>query len=477
MSIKTAYLSVDFGANSGRVIVGYFQSDELVLDEVHRFQNRSVKMGNHLYWDFLYLFEEMKTGMKLAVQKGYAIKSVGIDTWGVDFGLIDKEGNLLGNPVSYRDNRTTSLTKELFTEIDEASHYRETGIQVMEINTLYQLYSMVKSDSAILKVADKLLFMPDLFSYFLTGVANNEYCIASTSELLDVHKKEWSKDLIKHLNLPSHLFGEIIQPGSVRGKLKPEIAKETGLSSETNVIAVASHDTASAVLAIPSDKKQIAFISSGTWSLIGAVVSEPIVTEKARLAQYTNEGGFESIRFLRNITGLWILQSLMKEWAADGSSLTYDVMLQEAASANIETIIDVDDTSFINPLNMQQAIIDYCNKHQLDEPKDRGEYVRCVLESLATKYLEAFKNLQELVPETITELHIIGGGSQNELLNQLTANRLGIPVIAGPVEATAIGNILVQGLTNNEFGSLMEMKTILKKCITTKVFNPHTKQE
>lgn len=477
MSIKTAYLSVDFGANSGRVIVGYFQSDELVLDEVHRFQNRSVKMGNHLYWDFLYLFEEMKTGMKLAAQKGYAIKSVGIDTWGVDFGLIDKDGNLLGNPVSYRDNRTTSLTKELFTEIDEASHYRETGIQVMEINTLYQLYSMVKSDSAILKVADKLLFMPDLFSYFLTGVANNEYCIASTSELLDVQKKEWSNSLIKHLNLPSHLFSEIIQPGSVRGKLKPEIAEETGMSSETNVIAVASHDTASAVLAIPSDKKQIAFISSGTWSLIGAVVNEPIVTEKARLAQYTNEGGFESIRFLRNITGLWILQSLMKEWAADGSSLTYDVMLQEAASANIETVIDVDDAGFINPLNMQQAIIDYCNTHQLDEPKNRGEYVRCVLESLATKYLEAFKNLEELVPETITELHIIGGGSQNELLNQLTANRLGIPVIAGPVEATAIGNILVQGLTNNEFGSLMEMKTILKKCITTKVFNPHTKQE
>lgn len=474
MSTKTAYLSIDFGANSGRVIVGYFHSNELVLDEVHRFQNRSVKMGNHLYWDFLYLFEEMKTGMRLAAQKGYSIKSIGIDTWGVDFGLIDKDGNLLGNPVSYRDNRTTGLTKELFTQIDEASHYRETGIQVMEINTLYQLYSLVKNDSAILKVADRLLFMPDLFSYFLTGIANNEYCIASTSELLDVQKKEWSKSLIKHLGLPPHLFGEIIQPGNVRGKLKPEVAEETGLSSEANVIAVASHDTASAVLAIPSDKKQIAFISSGTWSLIGAVVSEPIVTEKARLAQYTNEGGFESIRFLRNITGLWILQSLMKEWAADGSSLTYDVMLQEAAAANIATIIDVDDTSFINPLNMQHAIIDYCSKHQLGEPKNRGEYVRCVLESLATKYLEAFKCLQELVPEPITELHIIGGGSQNELLNQLTANRLEIPVIAGPVEATAIGNILIQGLSNHEYGSLNEMKTILKNCISTKVFIPNS---
>ena len=474
MSTKTAYLSIDFGANSGRVIVGYFQSDELVLDEVHRFQNRSVKMGNHLYWDFLYLFEEMKTGMKLAAQKGYSIKSIGIDTWGVDFGLIDKDGNLLGNPVSYRDNRTSGLTKELFTQINEALHYRETGIQVMEINTLYQLYSMVKNDSAILKVADKLLFMPDLFSYFLTGVANNEYCIASTSELLDVHKKEWSKSLIKHLDLPSHLFGEIIQPGTVRGKLKPEIVEETGLSSETDVIAVASHDTASAVLAIPSDKKQITFISSGTWSLIGAVVDEPIVTEKARLAQYTNEGGFESIRFLRNITGLWILQSLMKEWGDKGESLSYDVILQEAAAANIETIIDVDDASFINPMNMQQAIVDYCSKHKLYEPINRGEYVRCVLESLAAKYLEAFKNLQELLPETITELHVIGGGSQNELLNQLTANRLGIPVVAGPVEATAIGNIFIQGLTNNEFGSLLEMKTILKKCISTKVFKPHS---
>lgn len=472
MSTKTAYLSVDFGANSGRVIVGYFQSDELVLDEVHRFQNRLVKLGNHLYWDFLYLFEEMKIGMKLAAQKGYTVKSIGVDTWGVDFGLIDKDGNLLGNPVSYRDNRTLGLSKELFAQIDQATHYRETGIQVMEINTLFQLYSMVKNESAVLEVADKLLFMPDLFSYFLTGVASNEYCIASTSELLDVHSKDWSKSLIDQLGLPSHLFGEIIKPGTVRGKLKSEIAEETGLDSKLNVVAVASHDTASAVLAIPSDKKQIAFISSGTWSLIGAVVSEPIVTEKARLAQYTNEGGFESIRFLRNITGLWILQSLMKEWGNEGNGLTYDKLLQEAASATIETIIDVDDASFINPKNMQQAIVDYCSKHQLVEPKNRGEYVRCVLESLATKYLEAFKNLQSLVPEPISELHIIGGGCQNELLNQLTANKLGIPVIAGPVEATAIGNILIQGLTDGEYSSLDEMKEVLKKCISTKVFKP-----
>ncbi len=472
MSMKVAYLSIDFGANSGRVIVGYFHQDELIIDEIHRFKNRSVKMGNHLYWDFLYLFEEMKIGMRLATQKGYSIKSIGIDTWGVDFGLIDKDGNLLGNPVSHRDDRTIGLTKELFTQIDETAHYQETGIQVMEINTLYQLYSMVKSDSTLLKVADKLLFMPDLFSYFLTGVANNEYCIASTSELLNVHQKDWSVSLINHLNLPAHLFGEIIHPGTVRGQLKPEVAAETGLDPNTDVVAVASHDTASAVLAIPSDKKQVAFISSGTWSLIGAIVNEPIVSEKARQAQYTNEGGFESIRFLKNITGLWILQMLMKEWSADGTTLTYDEILNEAATANFDTIIDVNDASFINPVNMQQAVIDYCSTHQLKEPSNRGEFVRCVLESLAAEYLKAFKNLQELVPEPITELHVIGGGSQNGLLNQLTANKLGIPVIAGPVEATAIGNILVQGLTNNEYESIDEMKGILKKCISTKVFTP-----
>jgi len=474
MSTKSAYLSIDFGANSGRVIVGYFLHDELILDEIHRFQNRLVKMGNHLYWDFLYLFDEMKTGMKLAAQKGYAIKSIGIDTWGVDFGLIDKNGNLLGNPISYRDDRTLGLTSELFAQIDEASHYRETGIQVMDINTLYQLYSMVKSDCAMLKVADKLLFMPDLFSYFLTGVANNEYCIASTSELLDVHKKEWSKSLINHLNLPVHLFGEIIQPGTIRGKLKPEITEETGLDSNVNVVAVASHDTASAVLAIPSHKKQVAFISSGTWSLIGAVVGGPIVTEEARLAQYTNEGGFGNIRFLRNITGLWILQNLMKEWRSESSKLTYEAVLQEANFAKTDTVIDVDDASFVNPLNMQQAVDDYCITHKLSKPQNRGEYVRSVLESLVIKYLEAFKSLQKLVPETITEIHIIGGGSQNELLNQLTANKLGIPVIAGPVEATAIGNILVQGLANNEYSSFNDMKTILKKGVSTKVFNPQT---
>ena len=474
MSTKSAYLSIDFGANSGRVIVGYFLHDELILDEIHRFQNRLVKMGNHLYWDFLYLFDEMKTGMKLAAQKGYAIKSIGIDTWGVDFGLIDKDGNLLGNPVSYRDDRTLGLTSELFAQIDEVSHYRETGIQVMDINTLYQLYSMVKSDCAMLKVADRLLFMPDLFSYFLTGVANNEYCIASTSELLDVHKKEWSKSLINYLKLPAHLFGEIIQPGTIRGKLKPEIAEETGLDSSVNVVAVASHDTASAVLAIPSHKKQVAFISSGTWSLIGAVVSEPIVTEQARLAQYTNEGGFGNIRFLRNITGLWILQNLMKEWKSESSKLTYEAVLQEASISKNDTVINVDDASFVNPLNMKQAIDNYCKTHKLSKPQNRGGYVRLVLKSLVIKYLEAFKSLQELVPETITEIHIIGGGSQNKLLNQLTANKLGIPVIAGPVEATAIGNILVQGLANNEYNSLDDMKTILKKGVSTIVFNPQT---
>ena len=476
MSSMNAYLSIDFGANSGRIIVGYFLHDELVLDEVHRFQNRLIKLGNHLYWDFLYLFEEMKTGMKLAAQKGYSIKSIGIDTWGVDFGLIDKQGNLLGNPVSYRDNRTAGLPDELFTHLDQAAHYRETGIQVMEINTLFQLLSMVKSDSSILSVADKLLFMPDLFSYYLTGVANNEYTIASTSELLDVHKKSWLKKFIDELEIPSHLFGEIIQPGTIRGKLKSDIAAETGLDSNLNVVAVASHDTASAVLAIPSTKKQIAFISSGTWSLIGAVVNEPIVTEEARLAEYTNEGGFGNIRFLRNTTGLWILQNLMREWSGKKKGVTYNLVLKEADSADIDTVIDVDDDSFVNPVNMQQAIIAYCNEHKLRSHETRGEYVRVVLESLAIKYLEAFKNLQKLVPETITELHVIGGGSQNDLLNQLTANKLGIPVIAGPVEATAIGNILVQGLANNEYSSLNDMKAILEKCISTKVFKPFNKE-
>ena len=469
---KNIYLAADFGGGSGRIIAGFLCHGKLELEEVHRFPNRQVKLGNHIYWDFPALFEEMKSGLKIAVQKGYNVKGIGIDTWGVDFGLIDKHGDLLGNPVCYRDARTEGMPAEVFNVLDEKKHYADTGIQVMAINTLFQLYSMKLNQDSQLELARQLLFMPDLFSYFLTGVANNEYCIASTSELLDARQRSWSQETIRALGLPEHLFGEIIQPGTIRGTLKEDIARETGLGA-VNVIAVGSHDTASAVAAVPATEYPIAFLSSGTWSLLGVEVDEPILTEEARLAQFTNEGGVEGrIRFLQNITGLWILQRLMSEWKTRGEEQSYDTIIPQAAEAKIDTIIPVDDAAFMNPENMEAALINYCKEHKLQIPRSKAEIVKCVLQSLAFKYRQAVEQLNRCLPSPIRRLNIIGGGSQNKLLNQLTADELGIPVYAGPVEATAIGNILTQAMAKGEIADLRELRDIVAHSVTPQVYYP-----
>lgn len=359
----STYLAADFGGGSGRIMAGTLTEGKLKLEEVYRFGNRQIRLGNHVYWDFLSLFEEMKNGLRVAARKGYLVKSIAIDTWGVDFGLIDKDGNLLGNPVCYRDSRTNGMPERVFKQIDQAAHYAETGIQVMPINTLFQLYSMKQNNDVQLRVADKLLFMPDLFSYFLTGTANNEYCIASTSELLDACQRNWSDNLISELGLPRHLFGDIVLPGTIRGKLKQEIADETGLGC-IDVVAVGSHDTASAVFAVPSNEPDRAYLSSGTWSLLGTEIDQPILTEEARLGGFTNEGGIQGkIRFLQNITGLWILQRLMAEWKERGEETSYDRVIAEATLSDIRSVIDVDDSSFCNPDCMEESIAEYCHKH------------------------------------------------------------------------------------------------------------------
>ena len=470
---KNVYLAADFGGSSGRVIAGWLDNGKLIMKEVHRFANRQVKLGNHIYWDFPALFEEMKTGMKLAAQQGYNVKSIGIDTWGVDFGLIDKKGNLLGNPVCYRDSRTAGMCEKVFQHIDITKHYGKVGIQVMEINTLFQLYSMLENDDAQLKVADRLLFMPDLFSFFLTGVANNEYSIASTSELLDARQRNWSKETIKALGFPTHLFGEIIKPGSIRGPLKEDLAKEVGLE-EVQVVAVGSHDTASAVAAVPATEKgTVAFLSSGTWSLLGVELKEPILCEKARLGEFTNEGGIDGhIRFLQNITGLWILQRLMAEWKARGEEQSYDVILPAAEKAKNDSIIPVDDSVFMNPQNMEATILNYCNQQGLPVPKDKAEMVRCVLQSLAHQYKKAVTTLNGLLPQPIKQLHIIGGGSQNRLLNQLTANALEIPILVGPIEATAMGNMLTQAMALGDISDVKSIRNIVNASVTPEVFYP-----
>ena len=466
------YLAADFGGGSGRVIAGSLVGGRLEIEEIYRFPNRQIKLGERLHWDFPALFEELKNGLKMAARKGYEVKGIGIDTWGVDFGLVDRCGNLVGNPVCYRDSRTEGMPEKVFSQLDRAEHYAITGIQVMAINTLFQLFAMKQSRDPQLEIADRLLFMPDLFGYFLTGNADNEYCIASTSELLDARRRDWSFDTIRALGLPEHLFGRILRPGSVRGVLKKDIADETGLGA-VKVFAVGSHDTASAVAAVPSQERPVAFLSSGTWSLLGVEVDEPILTEKARKADFTNEGGVGGrIRFLQNITGLWILQRLMAEWKERGEEQHYDTIIPQAAQAQIDTVIPVDAAEFMNPANMEQAIADYCSSHGLKFPDGKAEIVKCVLQSLAHKYRQAVEGMNESLAEPIKQLNIIGGGSQNELLNQLTADALGIPVYAGPVEATAIGNILTQAMAEGEIADLEQLRAVVARSCEPKVYYP-----
>ena len=471
--MRNTYLAVDFGAGSGRVIAGTLSEDTLHIVEVHRFANRQIRIGKRLYWDFPALFQEMIDGLRIAADKGYKVKSIGIDTWGVDFGLIDKNGNLMSNPVCYRDERTNGIPKEfLDSEEERNNHYAITGTQVMEINTLFQLISMKKEDDPQLSTADRLLFMPDLFSYFLTGTINNEYSIASTSELLDASKRHWSWEIIDKAGLPRRLFGEIIMPGTIRGKLKSDIAKETGLG-EVEVIAVGSHDTASAAYALPGNNANCAFLSSGTWSLLGTLTPEPILNKEACKSGFTNEGSPDGkIRFLQNITGLWLLQRLIAEWEKRGEKCDYDAMIAEASSSDIKSIIPVDDPLFTNPANMETAIQDYCRKNNIQVPQTKGEFMRCVTQSLAERYRTGIEQMNKLIPKPIEKLYIIGGGCRNSLLNQLTANATGIPVSAGPVEATAIGNILLQAKAMGDIKNDTQMEEILTNSINPTLYYP-----
>lgn len=466
------YLAIDFGGGSGRVIAGTVTTGNdgkrrLDMQLVHRFGNRQVRLGAHVYWDFPALFEDMKTGLRKAAALGLKVDGIAIDTWGVDFGLIDRDGNLLGNPVCYRDSRTKGMSELFFQNVDRTAHYAKNGTQVMDINTIFQLLSLRHADSPQFAVADKLLFMPDLFSYYLTGEANTEYTIASTSQLLNAKTRDWDWETIDSLGLPRRLFCKIVMPGTVRGRLLKEIAEETGLG-EVDVIAVGSHDTASAVAAVPAtpDESPVAFISSGTWSLLGVETDTPILTEEARAAEFTNEGGVGGrITFLQNITGLWFIQRLMEEWRQQGDEQQYDTLLPAAAQSDIDSVIPVDDALFQNPPSMEEAIHDYCLGHGMRVPATKAETTRVVLQSLAAKYADATRRLNAMLPSPVKKLHIIGGGSQNKLLNRLTAEALGVEVEAGPVEATGMGNILTQALAKGEVSDVAEMRAIVRNSL------------
>ena len=469
-----SYLALDLGAGSGRAIVGYFEDNRLKLEEILRFENTPVQLGNTIYWDFLSLFDNIKKGISLAVRKGYLLKGIAVDTWGVDFGLLDSSENLLSNPVTYRDSRTDKMSVEAFKSVSKEEMYMISGIQLMEINTLFQLLSLRKQNDPALQIAGKLLFIPDLINYFLTGITANEYTIASTSQLLDAQTKTWNETLFRKLNLPFKIMEKIIFPGTIIGALTKPISEATG-AKQAKVFAVGSHDTASAIGAIPAEGENWAFLSSGTWSLLGIPTKEAILTEEAFLNNLTNEGGVnESILFMRNITGLWLLQRLIAEWEEEeGEKQSYNELLSEASKAALfQSIINSDHPLFSNPLKMSEAIRKCCKETNQYIPETKGEFVRCVLESLAVKYYFVMDKLKKCSGRNIEKLYVVGGGSQNDLLNQFTSNALNIEVIVGLTEASTIGNIMQQAIADQAVKNWESAHAIIKNSFNFITFKP-----
>jgi len=472
------FLAFDLGAESGRAILASLAKDKLILEEIHRFVNRPVQVSGHLQWDVLRLFDDMKQGMALAAGKsGDPLLGIGVDTWGVDFALIGRDNVLLGNPYAYRDKRLDGIMPKAFAFMSKEEIYARTGIQFLQFNSIFQLFALAQEKSPLLDVSERLLFMPDLFNLFMTGEACSEYSIASTSQLMHAAHKKWEPEIFSKLQLPVHIMPPIVEPGTVLGKLLPDIVAETGLGP-VDVIAPACHDTASAVAAVPARGNNWAYLSSGTWSLMGIEANEPIMNESSRQNNFTNEGGVnQTIRFLRNIAGLWLLQGCRRSWERQGLTVGYDELVSAAKKAKpFKCIVNPDDASFLNPADMPTAIIEYCRGSRQPIPESQGEFVRCVLESLALKYRFIVDKIGEMQTKRIEKLHIVGGGSQNDLLNQFAANATGLTVVAGPTEATAIGNIIVQAIAKRELNSLTEGRELVEKSFPLKTFEPQDHQ-
>ncbi len=474
MSKATTFMALDFGASSGRAILGTLDNGKLSLEELHRFSNDPVKVAGRLQWDAPRLFFEIKQALNKAALKGVEIASIGIDTWGVDYALLDKNGYLLSDPTHYRDDRTIGMMEKAYETVSKQEIYEKTGLAFMNFNTLYQLYSQVCEKDGRLALADAMLFMPDLFSYLLTGKKGCEYTIASTSQMISPYTRDWDRELLKKLSVPTDMLLPITEPGTVRGTLLPEIAKECGVP-EIPVVAVAGHDTASAVAAVPAKNEDFAYISSGTWSLVGIETKQPVISKEANEANLTNEGGVDgTIRVLKNVMGLWLIQECKREWARRGRELSFDEIVAEAEKAPaFSAFIDPDDESFVAPNDMPEKIAAFCKKTGQRVPETIGEIARIIYESLALKYRWTVEKLQQARDgKKITSLHIVGGGSQNKMLNRMTADALGIPVITGPSEATAVGNLMMQARALGLVSDLWEMRRVVYDSFDTKTYMP-----
>ncbi|MBL8792777.1 MAG: rhamnulokinase [Planctomycetia bacterium] len=473
MAAAKQLLAFDLGAESGRGILGRFDGQRLSLEVVHRFPNGPVRLPDGLYWDILGLYREMLAGLRKCGAEHGGIDALGVDTWGVDFAFLGRGGVLLGNPRHYRDPHTETAMDEALARVPKLEVFRQTGVQFMRINSLYQLLAMQRDRSPLLDSAETLLMVPDLLNYFFTGSKVCEMSDVSTSQMYNPTTKNWAFDLLKSFGLPTHIFGPIVQPGEVLGTLRPAVASEAGVQP-VPVVAPGTHDTAAAVAAVPAASQTWAYISSGTWSLMGVELPAPLINEQVLGYNFTNEGGVAgTIRFLKNIMGLWLVQECRRSWERAGKAWSYDELARLAAAAPpFASLVNPDDTAFLLPADMPQALADFCRRTGQSAPQEPGAVVRCALESLALRYRWVLERLEELTGSQLEVIHIVGGGSQNELLCQFTADACNRPVVAGPVEATAIGNLLVQAVGLKLLGSLADARAVVAQSFDVKSYAP-----
>jgi rhamnulokinase len=484
MANTSDYLALDLGAESGRGVLGMFDGERLTLAEVHRFANRPVQMLDTLYWDLPQLFDGIKTAMRRAAATNRGLDGVGVDTWGVDFGLIGRNDTLLGNPVHYRDARTEGMLEAAFRRVPRERIYEITGLQFLPFNTLYQLLALRLSDSPLLEMAETLLLMPDLLGWLLTGRRVGERTNASTTQLLDPRAGRWSDELCRALNLPRAILPELVDPGTELGPLRRPLAEEVGLDPALTVLLPGTHDTASAVAAVPVVRPagveavvgppDWCYLSSGTWSLLGVEVARPVIDRETLRSNFTNEGGVAgTTRLLKNIMGLWLVQECRRTWARQGRDYSYDDLHARAKAARpFAALVEPDDPSFLAPGDMPARLAAYCARTGQEPPGDEGGFVRCALEGLALKYRWTIERLEAIVGTTIRTIHIVGGGTQNTLLCQFAADACGRVVHSGPVEATAAGNVLLQAMARGRIGSLADARAIVARSFPVTVYEP-----